>query len=141
MCIIGNQKKKKTTRSKKLIHNHKQFFDVFFRVFCVFLILCPYVAPPCFPLPTSNQQFVLCVCVSVSFLLYSLVCFIFQNPFVSDTMQHLSLISFSIILSLSMLLHMTKCHFFMTEQYSIVFIYTTSFLSTHLLLPYLGNCV
>ena len=44
-----------------------------------------------FPLHTGNHSFVLCICESVSFVLYSLVCFIFQIPHISDNIQYLSL--------------------------------------------------
>ena len=44
-----------------------------------------------FPLPslspTGNYQFILCISQSASFLLYSLVCCIFQVPHVNDIMQ------------------------------------------------------
>ena len=66
---------------------------------CSFLILCmvvwtsipyTYLAPPSFPLSTGNHLFVLCIYESVSFLLYSLVCCIFQIPHISDIIQYLS---------------------------------------------------
>ena len=45
------------------------------------LVLYPYIAPP--P-ATGNHWFVLYICESPSFLLYSLVCCIFQIPHISD---------------------------------------------------------
>ena len=48
-------------------------------------VLHPVFAPPTLPTPpllhpTSNQLFVLCICEPASFLLYLLVCCIFQFP-------------------------------------------------------------
>ena len=42
-----------------------------------FLIPYPYLAPPCFLLPTGNHWFVLCICESVCFVKY--ICFIFKD--------------------------------------------------------------
>ena len=42
------------------------------------LISYPY-APPPIPLSTGNHSFVLGICESVSFLLYSFICFIFLD--------------------------------------------------------------
>ena len=49
----------------------------------------PYFAPHSIPLPTGNSQFVSCICESVSVLLYTFVCFIFQIPHISD-IKHLA---------------------------------------------------
>ena len=52
-----------------------------------FLTPYPYIAFPHFLLPTGNYKFVLHICESISFLLYSLVCgvfFFFLIPHTSD---------------------------------------------------------
>ena len=50
-------------------------------------LLHPNIAPPL--LPTGNHQFVLYICESASFLLYSLICCIFQIPHISNIIQYL----------------------------------------------------
>ena len=52
----------------------------------VLLISPPRYCP--FPLSTDNHQFALCISKYASFLLYSLVCCIFQIPHISDIIQY-----------------------------------------------------
>ena len=57
--------------------------------------LCLDSPTPILP-PISNHKFVLCICELACFLLYSLLCCIFQIPHISDSIEYLS---FSVWLS------------------------------------------
>ena len=51
---------------------------------------CPYLAPPCFPLPSGNLQFVLYIYESCFFFVIFTSLFYFLDPHVSDIIQYLS---------------------------------------------------
>ena len=74
----------------------------------------PYFSLSHFLLPSANRQFVFCE--SVSFFLYSLICCLFQIPYI--------VITYSICFSLSDLFHLTACksnHVVANDKFSFFF--------------------
>ena len=79
------------------------------------------------PLPhTGNHRFVLCICASAYFMLYSVVIIFFKIPHISNIIEYLSspvwLISLGIIpsMSISVAVNGNTSFFFMAVYYSIV---------------------
>ena len=99
------------------------------------LIPSPYLALP-FSLPTGNYQFVCYICESVSDLLYSFICFIFQITHISDIKQYLSLSDFLLSIIFSRSIHVAaNGRISLFSMANIPFYkYTTSSLSICLLM-------
>ena len=82
--------------------SYYKILAIFPILYCIYLQLIYFIhrslyvliptlfCPVHFPHPTGNHQFVLCICESVFFVLYSLLCCIFQIQHIRDIIQYLS---------------------------------------------------
>ena len=120
--------------AKNLVFTHQHAVDPFY----------PFCPPP--PFPTGNNYFVLCIYVFVSvwfglfIYLFIFGWFIFYNLHINEIIWYLSfsiwLISLSIIPSGSnhVVANSKILFLFMAEECYIIYVYTTSSLSIHLLM-------
>ena len=81
----------------------------FFSSFLVPLKTHPCLVPPRFPLLTGNHYFVLYICESASFLLYSIICFISKKKFVLFYFLKSILFIYLVVLGLSCGMRTLSC--------------------------------